>query len=452
MCTRVDGDGPEGDAQFRQQSRAGAGSSCGKIEDFDDGCPLRSPVDVIMSHDVVGSDACLPVSRACQRDECLALRDEVFDLDDVTDGVDIRVAGAQVFVHQDAVGGANCESSMFGYLRVWSYADSEDNHVCCKLCPAGQGYRQRTVHVLRKRFDSVTQVQVDTMDLQFLMSVGSDVGVEERQHLRQHLDQCDVDLPLPQVLCDFDADEAPSDNDSLPDTSMDGLDDTVHIGDGPERIDALTVDARDGWAQGRTAGRQDELVIPVGRLGAGGEFFYSDCVCLPINTGYLMPRQEVDIEPLLHRRRCLDKQLAAICNDIAYVIGKPTIGETDVVSLFVNDDLRLLVEAAQARCSRSSPGVSTNNDDSHVFLLFPCLLRLTTSIPSRTYQDSMKQCSISLWPYMTKSTLQIDNNVWVPRYALVTRGPLCHTDAMTENNADYTFFDSSRGGSSHGTP
>src|SRR5450830_1369764 len=177
---------------------------------------------------------------------------------------------------------------------------------------------------------------------------------------------------------------------------MDGLDDTVHIGDGPERIDALTVDARDGWAQGRAAGRQDELVIPVGRLGAGGKLLHSDCVCLPINAGYLTPRQEVDIEPLLHRRGCLDKQLAAICNDIAYVIGKPAIGEADVVSLFVNDDLRLLVEAAQARCSRSSPGVSTNNDDSHVFLLFSCAIRSTTSKSSHTYQDSTKQFTISL--------------------------------------------------------
>src|SRR5450756_3027119 len=83
--------------------------------------------------------------------------------------------GAEVLVHQDAVGGADCESSVFGNLRVRSYADGEDNYVCCKLCPAGQGYRQHTVHVLRKRFDSITQVQVDTMDLQFLMSVGSNV-------------------------------------------------------------------------------------------------------------------------------------------------------------------------------------------------------------------------------------------------------------------------------------
>src|SRR5450830_1389199 len=230
----MDGDGPEGDAQFRQQSRAGAGGSCGQVEDFDDGCPLRVPVHVIMPHNVVGGDACLPVGRACQRDERLALRDEVFDLDDVTDGIDIGVTGAEVLVHQDAVGGADRESSVFGYLRVWSYADGEDDHICSKLCPAGQGYRQRAVHVLRKRLDSITQVQVDTMRLQFLMSVGSDVGVEERQHLRQHLDQCDVDLLLPQVLCDFDADETPSDDDGFPGTSMDGLDDTVHIRDGPE--------------------------------------------------------------------------------------------------------------------------------------------------------------------------------------------------------------------------
>src|SRR5450830_1507202 len=243
----MDGDEPERDTHFCQKSRAGAGGSCCQVEDLDDRRSLCSFVDIISADDVVGSDACLPVRRACQRDERLALRDEVFDLDDVTDGIDIGVTGAEVLVHQDAVGGADRESSVFGYLRVWSYADGEDDHICCKLCPAGQGYRQCAVHVLRKRLDSVTQVQVDTMDLQFLMSVGSDVGVEERQHLRQHLDQCDVDLLLPQILCDFDADKAPSDDDSLSGTSMDGLDDTVHIRDGPERINALTVDAWDGW-------------------------------------------------------------------------------------------------------------------------------------------------------------------------------------------------------------
>src|SRR5450830_1432694 len=264
----MDGDGPERDTHFCQQSRAGAGGPCGKIEDFDDRRALCSFVDIISADDVVGSNACLPVRRACQRDERLALRDKVFDLDDVTDGIDIGVTGAEVLVHQDAVGGADRESSVFGYLRVWSYADGEDNHVCCKLCPAGQCYRQCAVHVLRKRLDSITQVQVDTIHLQFLMSVGSDFRVEERQYLRQQLDQCDVDLLLPQVLCDFDTDKAPSDDDGFPGTSMNGLDDAVHIGDGPERIDAIAVNTRDRWAKGRTAGRQDQLVIPVGRLGA----------------------------------------------------------------------------------------------------------------------------------------------------------------------------------------
>src|SRR5664280_65780 len=147
---RVDGDGPEGDAHLRQQGRTGAGGSCGKIEDLDDGCALCSFVDIISACNVVGSDTCLAVSRACQRDERLALRDKVFDLDDVTDGIDIGVTGAEVFVHQDAVGGANSKSSLFGYLRVWSYADGEDDHICCKLCPAGECDYQCTVHVLRK--------------------------------------------------------------------------------------------------------------------------------------------------------------------------------------------------------------------------------------------------------------------------------------------------------------
>src|SRR5664280_2879537 len=122
----MDGDGPEGDAQFRQQSRAGAGGSCCQVEDLDDRRALCSFVDIISACDVVGSNACLPVRRACQRDECLALRDEVFDLDDVTDGIDIGVTGAEVLVHQDAVGGADRKSSVFSYCLLYTSPSPRD--------------------------------------------------------------------------------------------------------------------------------------------------------------------------------------------------------------------------------------------------------------------------------------------------------------------------------------
>lgn len=45
---------------------------------------------------------------------------------------------------------------MFGNLRVWAYADGEGDHICRNLCLAGQRYRECAVHVLRKRFGSIT--------------------------------------------------------------------------------------------------------------------------------------------------------------------------------------------------------------------------------------------------------------------------------------------------------
>ncbi len=70
----------------------------GDVENTDDGRPLRPPVVALTAEDVVCCNPALAVRRAGQGNLHGFAGHVALDLDDVTDGVDVRVAGPHVFV------------------------------------------------------------------------------------------------------------------------------------------------------------------------------------------------------------------------------------------------------------------------------------------------------------------------------------------------------------------
>nr|WP_026782302.1 hypothetical protein [Pleomorphomonas koreensis] len=63
-----------------------------------------------------------------------------------------------------------------------------------------------------------------------------------------------------------------------------------------------------------------------------------------------------------------DQQLVAIGNGAGDMIGQSAVGEADIGPALDEDDLRTLVQAAQARCRRRAARDATDDDDLHVRL------------------------------------------------------------------------------------
>src|SRR5690606_17393689 len=87
-----------------------AGDGGGQTERLDDGRALGAPVDGRNAGDVVGGDASLAVGRTGQRHGRAASGDVVDDFRGVPDGVDVRRAGAHVFVHHDVAAGSELDA------------------------------------------------------------------------------------------------------------------------------------------------------------------------------------------------------------------------------------------------------------------------------------------------------------------------------------------------------
>ncbi len=80
--------------------------------------------------DHIGRDAALPVRRPCERDQGPFAGDEILDFDRVSDGENIRVARAHVFVDADPAALADLEPSRLCQRGLRTHADGEDHDVC----------------------------------------------------------------------------------------------------------------------------------------------------------------------------------------------------------------------------------------------------------------------------------------------------------------------------------
>ena len=95
------------------------------------------------------------------------------------------------------------------------------------------------------------------------------LGVEERQHLRQHLDERDLQSLAPELLRDLEADVAATHHDGAA-RARHGRRDPVGVLEVAQREHAAQPRAGDGRHEGCRAGRQDQLVVGL-LVGAAGD-------------------------------------------------------------------------------------------------------------------------------------------------------------------------------------
>lgn len=210
------------------------------------------------------------------------------------------------------------------------------------------------------------------MGAQVVVEDGRHVVVERGHHVAAALDHGDRKAALRQVLGHLQSDEPAAHHGGaarggLPDEVGDG-ERAFHCTQGEQVLD---VGPRDWWHDGQGPGCEDELVVgfevgravvePAHRHGFGGAVDGDD----------LLMGARIDAEAPPEAVGSLQGEPRAVPDDAAHVVGQPAVRVAHVPRALDDHDLRLLVQATQARGRRRSACDPADDDHLHVALL-PC--------------------------------------------------------------------------------
>ncbi len=150
----------------------------------------------------------LPVRRPSQRDKAPFAGDEILDLDGISNGENVRIAGAHPIVDADPAALADLKPGCFGKRRIRANAKGEND----KVSPVGlAGFRSHidgAVFSFLERGNPVAKGEPDAVAFKMILHEPGEFLVNRRQDLPSHLDEGDLDAEVNQILGHFQADEA----------------------------------------------------------------------------------------------------------------------------------------------------------------------------------------------------------------------------------------------------
>jgi hypothetical protein len=132
----------------------------------------------------------------------------------------------------------------------------------------------------------------------------------------------------------------------------------------PHREDARQIDAGQRRTHRRRARREHQRIVGLVAVGAVlVEGAHADRAARPVDRRHLMARLHADVEALLKEIGGRHQQAALLGNDVADEVRQPAIRERDVRPAVEQHDLRLFVEAAEARRARRAAGHPAHDQD-----------------------------------------------------------------------------------------
>ena len=293
----------------------------------------------------------------------------VIDLDRIADRVDIRVVRLIIFVHMDRTGLTDLEPGRSRELRLGEDADGQNDRV-------GRIGLLRAVPLdrhalLRDRLHVRVQQELNAVVVQLLVQDLDHILVKRLQDLTGQLRQRDVLPGQLQIFRSLNTNKAAADHE---DTLRLGLiqkclerDDVADIADG-EHI--LTVRALQGRRNdGVCARRQDELVIGLLIRLAGLRAAHGDGLLLAVDGHDLGMHTHIDVMLLPEGRRGHHDEVLAVLHRAAQIIRKAAVGKRHVAALFKHHDVRIFVQALDARRSRCAAGHTADDNDPEFFIL-----------------------------------------------------------------------------------
>ena len=183
----------------------------------------------------------------------------------------------------------------------------------------------------------------------------------------------DLQAALHQVLGNLKADEAAADDDcGFRLLLLDEVGDGERVLDGAQREDALVVGAGNVGLDCLGAGGKDELVVALVVFLAGFEVLHVNFLGIAVDCRDLGLHANVDVEALLEALGRLYGELLALFDDAADVVRFAAVGIRDVAGALEDDDLGVLVVAAQTCCCAGTAGNATDDYNFHSFS-FECI-------------------------------------------------------------------------------
>ena len=314
---------------------------------------------------MVGGHTALPVGRSGQGHQGLLAGDRVGELHRVAHGVDVRVGGAHVVIHHDGALLPQGKARPAGQIGLRGHADGQDDQVGShrRLLP-DEGLRLSAPAA--EAGNGGAQPQVQALAPQVGVDLAGQVLVQRQQHLVVQLDHGGVDPGVDQVLRHLQTDEAAAHHHGgLRPLPLQEVPDAEGVLHGTQGENALQVDAGQGRPDGLGPRGEDQLVIGLGVLAAILQAADGDGVLLGLHGENFVPDTDVDVEPGPKTLRGLEGQRPLVLDGPPDVVGQTAVGVGDISGPLQNDDLGLLVQAAQAGSGSGPSGHASDDNDFH---------------------------------------------------------------------------------------
>ena len=314
------------------------------------------------------------------------------DLYGVAHGVDAGNGGLHPVVDHDAVPDPQFQARLLGQGGVRRDADGQNHHVGVKRGPVFQQYVYAAVP-LREALHRIAQCQLHTVSAHLAVDKGRHIRVKGVHQLLRPLDDGDLHPQLPQVLRQFQPDEAAAGQHRGPGMFFLNIvfhaESALHRPQGEELLQPHAGETGPGWLR---AGGENQFVIALLELPPRLQILDGDSFALRMNGGDLMTHPHIHPEAGEKALRRLERQGLRGLNGSADVIRQAAVGVGDIAGAFEDHDLRLLVQSAEPGRRRSASRYAADDDNFHVSVppfccRQPC--RLYFFAPVQPLQDRM---------------------------------------------------------------
>ena len=215
--------------------------------------------------------------------------------------------------------------------------------------------------------------QLYTMSSHFIVNKSGHIRVKGVHQLFRALHDGDFHAQLPEVLGQFQSDEAAAcQHCGFGVILIDVFFDAQGIFHGPESKEVINIRAGDRRLCRFCSGRQKQLVIAFFKFPAGFQIFHRNRILLWMNGSDFMMHLHGHLESGEKAFRGLEGQMVLMGDDLSNIIRQSAVCVGDKSGALKNDDLCLFVQPANSCSGGRSAGHAAYNHNFHV--IFPPFL------------------------------------------------------------------------------
>mmetsp|Transcript_4696 Transcript_4696/g.15227 ORF Transcript_4696/g.15227 Transcript_4696/m.15227 type:complete len:494 (-) Transcript_4696:97-1578(-) len=285
-------------------------------------------------------------------------RHNVGRLHRVPNGEDAWVRRAHLVRHADGTTRSQIQPRLPCQRALRTHANGQDHHVRRKLLARLRVHAQRRLLVLHGGLllDLGQPIAQDQLHASLAHSDGdqrSQILVQGRHHVVQHLDHRRVQAQLDKILAQLQPDEPTAhDHRALGVVDTNPALDLLHVRNGAHAEHALRVHARQRRLDGRRSRRKHQVVVrELLRLPLAARRTHVQHLALAIDAHRLRVAAHVHVEPQLEHLWRRDHQRLVARNHAGHRVREATVRERDESAALDDGDLCGLIQPTQTGCA-----------------------------------------------------------------------------------------------------